>query len=426
MRKTRLLSLAVVGTLILGGCAAGGDSTDGEGPRELLIWVDVVREPAANKYKAKMAGTIDVTVEVVSQEEVLPKIALANQTRSGWPDLVFSPPNDIAIWADPSNGYALALGEYLDPAIIPGYEGANDWCLIDGEYYCLKNDLAQTVLWYDTVVFEELGLSVPTTMNEFASEAMKLKGTGYVAGSIGDEGFYAGYLWPSGCPMTDVQSPTTVRINPDAPECKRVWELVQPLVDAKVLDNRSSFDAGFIADVAKAGKVAMHIGASWWGEFVIRPADSWGIPEGRIAAAPMPKWAGESVGYSGEWGGGIWVASSHSKNKQDAVDAITYLGTSPEIAIDGPTFPGFRPAYEAWSERLNNDSYYASSPIPAMTEQASKIRQTTKPVRYNAQGQIGASLQAGLNGGLKVEQAIRNFLNSLKELAPGGGYSVVD
>lgn len=426
MRKTRLLSLAVASTLILGGCAAGGDSGEGEGPRELLIWVDVVREPAAKQYAAKMAGTIAVTVEVVAQEEMLPKIALANQAGSGWPDVVFAPPNDIAIWADPTNGYALAIEDYLDPSIIAGYEGSNDWCLIEGKYYCLKNDLAQTVLWYDTIVFKELGLEVPTTMQEFSTQALKLKGTGYSAGAIGDQGFYAGYLWPSGCPMTTVQDATTVRINPDAPECKRVWETIQPLVDAGVLDARSSFDAGFLADVAQAGKVAMHIGPSWWGEFVIRPEDSWGIPTGRISAAPMPTWAGESTNYSGEWGGGIWAVSSHANYKQDAVDAAVYLATSLEVATDGVTFPGFRPAYEAWSKRLDADSYYAISPIAAMTEQASRIRQSEKPVRFNAQGQIGATLQAGLNGGDSVEKSVRSFIDSLRQLAPGGGYKVVD
>ncbi|MDE0868050.1 MAG: extracellular solute-binding protein [Aquiluna sp.] len=437
MHKIISVPIAIASILTLAACAGAGssggstDSSTGttalqDSPRELLIWVDIVREPAAKMYAEKMAGEIDVTVEVVAQEEMLPKIALANQTGSGWPDLLFAPPNDIAIWADASNGYALALDDYLDPSIIEGYEGSNDWCLIEGQYYCLKNDLAQTVLWYDTVLFDELGLTIPTTFSEFSTEAMKLKGTGYVAGAIGDQGFYSGYLWPSGCPMTSVQDGTTVRINPDTPECSRVWKEIQPLVDAGVLDTRSAFDAGFIADVANAGKVAMHIGPSWWGEFVIRPADSWGIEAGRISAAPMPKWSGESINYSGEWGGGIWAVSSNAVNPQDAVDAIVYLATSVEVAKDGVTFPGFKPAYEAWSARLDADPYYAISPVAAMKSQASKIRQTEKPVRFNAQGQIGATLQAGLNGGETVEKSVRSFLDSLQQLAPGGGYTVID
>ncbi len=435
MSKRLILSSAVVGVLALSACAGGG-TTDGGGgaptPAEgatpsLLIWVDAVREPPANMFKDMVAGEIDVTVEVVAQEEMIPKIALANQTGGPWPDLVFAPPTDIAIWADPSNGYALPLDEYLDPAILDSYETSNDWCLIDGQYWCLKNDLAQTVLWYDTVIFEEQGLNVPTTMEEWAAEAAKLEGTGYSAGAVGDQGFYASFLWPSGCPMTSVEAddPNTVLIDPDAAECSRATDLVQPLVDSGVLDRRSSFDASFISEVAQAGNLAMTFGPSWFGEFVIRPADSFNIPEGRITAAPMPTWAGESTNWSGEWGGGIWAASANSMWPQEAVDAVAYLATSVEVAVEGVTFPGSRDAFEAWSAKIDADPYYAESPIPAMVEQAGKIRQTEKPTRFNALGQIGAVLQTGINGGASMADATRDFQESLRDLAPGSGYTVI-
>lgn len=436
MKKTLLGSLLLAGALTLSACAGGGAGTDAgggdsgggdeaSGPRSLLVWVDTVREPACQSYQESVAGTIDVTCEVVGQEEILPKIQLSNTAGEGWPDVVFSPPNSAAIYAEESNGYALNLSEYVDPAIFEAYNTSNDWCLIDGSYYCLKNDLAQTVLWYDTVIFDELGLTVPTTMDEFAETALELQGTDYVAGAIGDQGFYAGYLWPSGCPMADVQDPTTVRINPDAPECTRVFDLIQPLVDAGVMETRSAFDAGFIAEVAQQQKVAMNIGPSWWGEFVIRPADSWAVPEGRITAAPMPVWDGEDTGWSGEWGGGIWVASSHAANPQDAADAAVYLATDPDMREDKVTFPGYQPAFDKWSARVGADPYYAADPTVAMVEQAANIRQDNNPVRFDMRGQIGV-LQTELNGGASLEDATRTFMQSLIELAPGVGYTVVE
>lgn len=436
MNKKFLGSLAIAGALVLSACAGGGTSDSGGGDsgassgdsggaRELLIWVDTVREPACLSYQESVAGQIDVTCEVVGQEEILPKIQLSNQTGQGWPDVVFSPPNSAAIYAEESNGYAMNLSDYVDPAIFEAYNTSNDWCLIDGSYYCLKNDLAQTVLWYDTVIFDELGLSVPTTMEEFAATALELQGTGYMAGAVGDQGFYAGYLWPSGCPMADVQDPATVRINPDAPECTRVFDLMQPLVDAGVVDARSAFDAGFIADVAQQTKVAMQIGPSWWGEFVIRPPDSWAVPEGRITAAEMPKWDGESTAWSGEWGGGIWVASSHAVNPQDAADAAVYLATDPDMREDKVTFPGYQPAFEKWAARVGADPYYAADPTVAMVAQAARIRQDNNPVRFDMRGQIGV-LQTEINGGATLEDATRTFMQTLIELAPGVGYTVVD
>ncbi len=272
-----------------------------------------------------MEGKVDVTIEVIDVAELQTKLALFNTTGSGWPDVVFAVPNDVAILADPSNGYAANLSETVDQSVFDNYDGADEWCNIEGDYYCLKNDLAQSVLWYDTPLFEELGLTVPTTMAEFAAEAMKLNGTGYVAGAIGDYNFYASYLWPSGCPMAAATDSSTVRIDPSAEECTRVADLVQPLVDAGVLDTRSSFDAGFLADVAQKGKVAMTLGPSWFGEFVLRPESSWAIPAGHVAAAPMPSWDGNEEAYSGEWSGGIWMASSHTKFPEVAADAVTSL-----------------------------------------------------------------------------------------------------
>lgn len=430
MKRRWLGAVALVGALTLSGCAAGTTDTgsgevkqDAEGPKSLLVWVDAVREPACLKYKELMAGEVEITCEVVGQEEILSKVTLAKQTGEGAPDVTFDQPNNVAIYQDPALGFALNLSDYLDASVFDAYNTSNDWCLIDGSYYCLKNDLAQTVLWYDTVIFDELGLTVPTTMDEFAATALKLKGTGYIAGSIGDQGFYAGYLWPSGCPMVNVLDPATVNINADSPNCSRVWDLVQPLVDAGVLDTRSSFDAGFLADVAQKQKVAMHIGPSWWGEFVIRPADSWAVPEGRITAAPMPTWAGESTNWSGEWGGGIWVASAFSKFPQAAAAAAQWLATDPGLMEEGVTFPGSQPAFEAWSKRLAADTYYAADPTAAMIEQAGKIRQDNKPVRYDMQGQFG-ELNSGISGGKGIEASVRAYITALENLAPAAGYTV--
>lgn len=439
MKMRYLGGLAMASALMLSACAGGG-SSDGaggsaessdsgstaEGANSILMFVDPVREPHCLAYQEKMAGEVEVTCEVVGQEEVLPKVVLANQTGSGWPDVTFNPSNNVGIFQDPLNGYALKLDDYVDPAIFAGYDGSGDWCKIEGAFYCLKNDLAQTVLWYDTVIFEELGLSVPKTMEEFAATALKLEGTGYVAGAIGDQGFYAGYLWPSGCPISDVVDTDTVRINPDALECTRVTDLVQPLVDAGVLDTRGSFDAGFIEDIAREQKVAMQIGPSWWGQFVIRPEDSWGIPAGRMTAAEMPIWAGETVNWSGEWGGGVWVGNSNHPNPQIVADAIVFLATDPDMRADKVTFPGYKPAFEKWREPLTTDEFYAADPTEAMVAQVAKIRQTERPARFDLRGQLGV-LGTEIQGNPgDVAGAVRTFMGGAQELARGVGYTVID
>lgn len=422
MRKTAALAL-VAAALTLAGCSGAPAPTD---KPSLLVWVDATREPAAQAYVASVGDSANVTVEVYNPGELKTKIALFNQTNQGWPDVVFAGvPQDIAELSDPSNGYAAPLDDLVSEEVLDGFGTANDWCIIEGQVYCLKNDLSQTVLWYDTVLFEELGLTVPTTMEEFAAEAMKLEGTGYIAGAIGDGSFDANFLQSSGCPTTDAVDRTNVRIDGTAEECTRVADLLQPLVDAKVLDTRTNFDAGFIADVVKAGRVAMTFGASWFGDFVIRPEESWGIPAGRIAAAPMPIWSGESVNYSGAWGGGVFIVSSHSSFPQAAADAAVFMATDIDLQAAGVTFPAYGPANEAWAERISGDSYYAADVYPALADSASKINPASKPVRYDFEGSVGKVLQTGINENRPLREVILEFTDTLAQLAPASGYTVV-
>ena len=308
----------------------------GPGEAEVLVWTDAVRQPGFEAYRDFVADTVDVTVELVAQADILPKIQLANQAGSGHPDVVFAQPNEIAIYQSPQVNYAIEwTPELAGEGFLEGFGNANNWCVIDGKTWCIKNDLAQSVLWYDSVTFEELGLTVPTTMDEFAATALQLKDAGYSTGAIGDQIFYAAYLWPSGCPIADVVSSTELYINSQDPKCTRVAELVQPLVDAGALDRRSPFDAGFIADIARGqGRDDPRPLVVW--RLRHPRTQPWNHPAGRIAAAPMPKWEGDDVAYSGEWGGGIFVAYQGSKYPQAAIDTLKWMVSDPAHVEAGP------------------------------------------------------------------------------------------
>jgi len=60
-----------------------------------------------------------------------------------------------------------------------------------------------------------------------------------------------------------------------------------------------------------------------------------------------------------------------------------------------------------------------------MVEQAGKIRQDNKPVRYDMQGQFGL-LNGGINGGSSIEESVRAYIDALTNLAPAAGYTVTE
>lgn len=408
--------------LALAALPAGAGAQD---KPQVLFWTDSVRQPGVETYRDLVKDTVDVKVETVSTSDIPGKIQLFNQTGSGWPDAFFGEPAHLALMTDPSFDYALELTpELVGQEFLDAFGNGNNWCKRDGKTWCMKNDLAQTVLWYDKTTFEELALTVPTTMAEWAATAMTLKEAGYISGAIGDQIFYAAYLWPSGCPMATEISPTEVRINSQDPKCTRVAELVQPLVDAGALDIRSNFDASFLAEVAQQGKVAMTFGPSWFGDFVIKPEASWAVPAGRITAAPMPIWEGDDVAHSGEWGGGIYVVSKHAKYPQAAVDAVKWMVSDPTYVKSGPTFPAYGPANKIWTERVATDPYFAADPAAAMTVQSELINPSVTPVRINIDEQIGSTLVLPISGGAPIQEAINSFNDSLANLAQQAGYTV--
>ena len=422
--KQLALPLVVLSLIGLSACATEPTPT---GPPSILVWVDATREPAAQAYVESVGDSAEVEVEVYDVGELRTKIALFNQTDSGWPDVVFTGnPSDVAELAFPDNGFAAPLKSLVSAEVLDGYGVANKWCEIDGEVYCLQNDLAQTVLWYDKVLLNELGLSIPTTMEEFAEQALTLEGTGYVVGAIGDgDGLFGGYLQPSGCPLSTVGSASEVRIDAEADECTQAAELLQPLVDAGVLDTRSNFDAGFIAEVAQAGKVVMSISPSWWGDFVMKPTENWAIPEGRVAVAAMPTWEGNDNNYSGAWGGGIYLVSSHAAFPQAAADAAVWLATASEYQATAPTFPAYGPANEAWAERISADTYYAEDIYPVLAEAAGKISPSFGAVRYDfSSGGLSSVLAVQISEGTSIKDALAATGTTLAELAKGSGYTV--
>jgi multiple sugar transport system substrate-binding protein len=413
-------------TLSLAACSGTANTASGGKPT-VTLWVDTPRVPQAKMYQKLMANKQTIKIEVIAQADAQTKIALHNRTKSGWPDVIFGAAADTAQFLDPSNGFAADLTKLVPKKIFDGFGEGNSDCLFDGKYYCLKNDLANTVLWYNTKIFKELNLTVPTTMKEFADTAMKLKGTGYYAGAVGDQGYYAGFLQSSECPLAELPKKNVVRIAPSDPKCTRVADLVQPLLDAGVVDKRSSFDAGFIQDVAKKDKIAMTLGPSWFGDFVIKPADSWGVPAGEIAAANMPAWGTGSDDKSGAWGGGVFTVSAHSKFPQAAADAAVWMTTSDAMATatTTPTFPAYGPANKLWEKRISTDPYYASNVYPAMAAGANKISQVDRPVRFAFIAQIGTVLQADINGGKSLKTALNDYADSLQKLAPSSGFTVI-
>lgn len=388
----RLARMAMVSAGLVLAAACTPSSTDTSESTEeqdtnaaIEVWVDEVRTPGAEAF-AKAHPDVELKINTIPGDPgyVLQQIGLKNQAGSGWPDVVFlNTPEDVASLADASfDEFAQPLNDMVESDVLDGFaDGTLDGCTFDSEVHCLRNDIGQTVLWYNQKLMRNFGYDVPTTWAEYREigEKVAKEHPGYVVGSLNGKWGAGTFFTSSGCETRASDGLDTVRINVDTPECQRVVDVLEPLIDNKTMSLLTTDDDEF-SKLGRQNKILMLPGPSWYG--AARFQGNLESPQGQIAAAPMPTWDGDSEPYSGSVGGGAWVVSRHSKNLDAAAQFATWMATSPENQVGQVTYPADEAAAAEWGKALAEDTFYAEDPFPVMQEMAPKIRDTFGWVRY--------------------------------------------
>ncbi len=220
-----------------GGTAAAGSSTAAAGDPNapITVWVDDTRKTAITLFQQKFPDQASrIKVEVVDRAAFPGKVLLFNNTGKGWPDVVFAEPNLVAQVADPAHNYPLDLTPYVSADIKSKFAGLAD-CTFDGKLFCLRNDLAQNVLWYNQKLMDQFGYSVPKTWEDYQALGLKVakEHPGYVIGAVGDNQAVNMYFGGSNCPLQRALSNRQVLINTADPNCTRVATMLDNLIAAQ-------------------------------------------------------------------------------------------------------------------------------------------------------------------------------------------------
>ncbi|PRY52876.1 multiple sugar transport system substrate-binding protein [Knoellia remsis] len=415
--------LALALTACSGGASTGAAADDPNAP--LLVWTDSTRQPAFEAYQ-KANPDVKMKIETYDSAALLTKIQLFNRTGKGWPDVLFDAvPNEVASLSSKLFDYAQPLNDLVPADVQKNFGTANAGCTIDGQLYCLKNDLAQSVLWYDKTLMGEFGYEVPKTWDEYAALGQKVAAEhpGYIIGTAGFKFVYYDFFWSSGCPLQTVTGPQQVKIDTKDPKCTRVTNLLDPLIEKGVVSRSGPFDAD-VVKLGKEKKILMMPGASWYGDFVFKPESSYALPQGRLAAAPYPTWSGESKAWSGATGGGIFLVSKHSKNKKGAAAIAQWMATDPGVQAEAPTYPAYGPAAEAWAAKRADDPFYAENPIPALKAQADLINPAESNTAYGVEDAITGTVVAKVRAGGTLADGMEDLQAQLTQLAQSVGYAV--
>jgi multiple sugar transport system substrate-binding protein len=433
-----LVCVMVLCTLLLAACGGGAATPaptvspyDEKAP--ITVWVDTTRLAGAELYKELHPDVANlITIEVVDRGQFPAKVLLFNNTGSGWPDVVFAEPFPlVSAVADAAHHYPLDLRDWVSKEILDGFApGALEPCTFDGKLYCLRNDLAQVVLWYDAKMMADFGYEVPKTWEEYEALGAQVaqEHPGLIVGTCGDDQCYTAYFQGSRCPIGQVRSMSQVYINTQDAKCMRAAEMVDRMIANESIATLSPFDPAFV-ELAKTGKLLMLPAASWYGEYIFggKP-DSlyYQTAEGQLGVALPLRWKDEDKPYTGFHGGAAWTVSNHTPNPKLAVDVAVFMAAGHEYQDTAVTFPAWLPAADKWAGTVAGNAVYAFDPYPVLKEAAGMMTiEGLGPVRYDWQTPWTTDIVGALLKGETIVSALPTVQATYKGLAEAQGYEVI-
>ena len=338
-------ALALTLAMVLSACAESDTGTTdttvaGEATESVTLRV-AMGSPGETQiavWEAAKAGfeeaNPNVTVELNFQEDDLYEtIGLVNLLNGGdAPDIYFEWAGarlqsryDEGFVADLSEAVEGELGSYFDDGAFNGME-------IDGKTVMVPGNAdVTTVMWYNVDIFEELGLTPPSTWEELIQISQTIKDAGIVPIAIGNKD-----LWPVGNWSSHMVSRVigedlyhqmmTQAIPMDSPEIVEALGYVADLAEAGVVnESANAIDDNEGAQLFFQGQAAMHPIGSWLVSWAIEEA-----PDLNFDYFNLPAMPGEGTQDSVIAVATGFIVNAKSENIDTAVDFLT-LFSSPEF-----------------------------------------------------------------------------------------------
>ena len=362
------------------------DTTDA-----ITVWIDQPRQPVVDGFKAKYPKYASLINSTIVDRETLPaKNLLFNNTGSGWPDVVFAEPRLVSRVSDAAHSFPLDLTSLVPADMLKQY-AAEDNCIFNGKVYCLRNDLAQMVTYYNAPLFTQFGYTVPKTFEDMQalSDQVAKDHPGYYLGTLGAGWAWLSYFEASGCPYASVKDVGTLTINVADPTCTRAAQLIDHMVANKTLWNTDYFTASWV-QIANKNKLLMLIAPIWaaLGTFkgtyycpctgsTLKTTPS--ITDKFLGVAAPLKWASDATAQTAAMGGSAWTISQHTKNQGLALLFAEYATQDPDLWNGSSNFPSFTPLQPLFNATVKDDAIFASDPTAAFALAATEISPAMHP-----------------------------------------------
>ncbi len=217
-------------------------------------------------------------------------------------------------------------------------EGAWKDVSVGDAVYAAPIDGGPMAMIYRTDVFEEYGITPPTTWEEYEQAARTVKEAG--GPLFGDFGanvpapLMALQIQAGAQPFEyDPTNPTEITINLDDEASAKVLEYWAGLVRDGLVGTQDQFTPEYISGMV-GGDYATYISAAWAPGYLTGAGVGEGEEAGTWAVAPLPQWAGEEP-VQVNWGGSAFAVTSQAKDAELAAQVAFELYADEESLADG-------------------------------------------------------------------------------------------
>lgn len=422
MKFKKLTSLALSAVLMTGlmtGCGSKNNASSEE-------IVTEITEPVEISFWHAMSGDLEKTLEKLTDKfmEANPNITVTLQNQSTYNDLqqkmtaTLASPKDLPTLTQAyphwminamQDELLVDLKPYIENETI-GSENYNDMLEgfktaseIDGKIYGMPFNKSTEVIWYNKTLFDELGLEVPTTFEEFAQVAKTITEKKGIVGAGFDalNNFYTTYLKNKG---VDFNSET------DVTSAESVEAANYYLDGIKEGYFRIAGTDMYLSGPFANETLGMYVGSNAGESFVKQGVDG----KFEIGVAPYPA---ESVMQQGT---DLYMFSNATAEQRTAAFEFLKFLTSTENQITWGVETGYIPATHAAisSDEYKNSGSLVSSILEEATSKNLFINDVAQGVdsAYNESRVVMEDILADKNSDVKSKlEAYRNTLMGIYE-----------
>ncbi|WP_286155260.1 ABC transporter substrate-binding protein [Romboutsia ilealis] len=422
MKFKKLTSLAL-STVLMTGLMTGCGSKNNASSEEI---VTEITEPVEISFWHAMSGDLEKTLEKLTDKfmEANPNITVTLQNQSTYNDLqqkmtaTLASPKDLPTLTQAyphwminamQDELLVDLKPYIENETI-GSENYNDMLEgfktaseIDGKIYGMPFNKSTEVIWYNKTLFDELGLEVPTTFEEFAQVAKTITEKKGIVGAGFDalNNFYTTYLKNKG---VDFNSET------DVTSAESVEAANYYLDGIKEGYFRIAGTDMYLSGPFANETLGMYVGSNAGESFVKQGVDG----KFEIGVAPYPA---ESVMQQGT---DLYMFSNATAEQRTAAFEFLKFLTSTENQITWGVETGYIPATHAAisSDEYKNSGSLVSSILEEATSKNLFINDVAQGVdsSYNESRVVMEDILADKNSDVKSKlEAYRNTLMGIYE-----------